>query len=208
MLPNLRQSAWQAAGPICLALSLVSLAPVREAVAETSTQSQISEVIPFDRAFIDMMVPHHQGAVAMAQIAQKRAQHKQVRLLANDVIAGQDREIRQMKAWRKAWYGSAATPSMDTMSTLPGASMSTMGMMTDIRHLRTAKPFDKAFLDAMLPHHRSAVQAATLELRRGSHAQLKNLARGIIAAQRLEIREMQSWRKAWYGSSGMSGMGH
>ncbi len=164
----------------------------------------------FDRQFIDMMVPHHQGAVAMARLALTRAGHVQIKRLAQAIVADQASEITQMKAWRQQWYGSAATPSMDAMPMLPDLKMTMDGasMMHDIAHLRTASPFDKAFIDAMTPHHQLAVAAATLELSRGTHPRLKALALTIIKGQSRELGLMQAYRDLWYGSAmhSMSGM--
>ncbi len=182
-------------------VSLTSAA-TRPAAATRATASA------FDQQFIDMMAPHHQGAVAMAQIALTRAQHPQIKTLARSIIADQNSEIAQMKAWRKAWYGSAATPGMADMPMFPGMTMgmSGMTMMHDITSLKTANPFDKAFIDAMLPHHQMAIDAATLELARGSHPQLKALALSIIKGQSREEGLMQAYREVWYGSAtGMMG---
>ena len=161
---------------------------------------------PFDRQFIDMMVPHHLSAIAEARIALSRAQHPQIKRLARSIIAAQEVEIRQMTAWRKAWYGSATTPDRDHMPMLPHLAMP-MGtnFRHDIAHLKTAKPFDQAFIDAMLPHHQMAVAAAKLELTYGQHAQLKATAVSIIASQSREIGLMQAYRELWYGSMGAMG---
>ena len=75
----------------------------------------------FDQQFIDMMVPHHEGAVAMARIAETRAQHAELKALAADVIRSQASEIDRMKAWRLAWFGSEQTPSMDKMPMVEAA---------------------------------------------------------------------------------------
>lgn len=203
--------------PLSAVLLLGSLAAATMPGIATArqTNTQTSASAPFDRQFIDMMVPHHEGAVAMAKIALKRAQHQQVHTLALAIIGSQDREIGEMKSWRRLWFGSARTPAMANMHMLPGmktnmamTNMTMMNMSSAIRHLRGAKPFDKAFIDAMIPHHLSAVGAAQLELQRGTHAQLKALARNIIAAQQREIRAMKSWRAAWYGAAGMGHMGY
>ncbi|OLP20044.1 hypothetical protein BST81_02055 [Leptolyngbya sp. 'hensonii'] len=59
----------------------------------------------FDLRFMNAMIPHHEGAVAMAKDALTKAQHPELRQLANEIIASQQAEIDQMKQWRKTWYG-------------------------------------------------------------------------------------------------------
>ena len=149
-----------------------------------------------------MMAPHHMGAVAMAQIAQTRAEHPELKTLAANIIASQNTEIGQMKQWRKAWFGSDQTPSMDQMPMLPGmdmTAMNSMNMAQDIKNLQTATPFDKAFLQAMIPHHQSAIDAAKVAKDKGMHPEIKTLAASIITDQQKEITQMQGWLKAWYG---------
>ena len=170
------------------------------------SMATVNTTTPFDRQFIDMMVPHHQGAVAMARIALTRAQHPQIKRLAQSIVAAQQREIAEMKEWRKAWYSSAVTPDMAHMPMLPGLMMH-MDMMADLGRLKTAKPFDKAFIDAMIPHHQMAIKAAELELAHGTHARLRSLALSIIEDQAREIGLMQAYSDLWYGGSGMGHMG-
>ena len=57
----------------------------------------------FDKAFIEMMIPHHQGAIDMATAAQKDAKHAEIKTMAKSIMSAQQREINQMKAWQKAW---------------------------------------------------------------------------------------------------------
>lgn len=57
----------------------------------------------FDAAFIEMMIPHHQGAIDMAELAQKNAGHAEIKAMADAIIEAQQREIDQMKGWQNAW---------------------------------------------------------------------------------------------------------
>lgn len=57
----------------------------------------------FDRAFINDMITHHQGAVDMAKVAQTNAQHTEIKSLAETIIATQEKEINDMKQWQKDW---------------------------------------------------------------------------------------------------------
>jgi hypothetical protein len=57
----------------------------------------------FDAAFLTMMIPHHQGAIDMAKLAQKNAGHTELKKMADGIITAQQSEIDQMHAWQKAW---------------------------------------------------------------------------------------------------------
>src|SRR5688500_5494735 len=74
----------------------------------------------FDQQFIDMMTPHHEGAVEMAKIAQTRAAHAEIKTMASAIITAQQKEIGDMKGWRKRWYGSDQTPTIGEMPMLEG----------------------------------------------------------------------------------------
>lgn len=58
----------------------------------------------FDRAFIDEMTVHHEGAIDMANEALRNAKHQEIKSMANDIISAQSKEIIQMKEWREQWY--------------------------------------------------------------------------------------------------------
>jgi uncharacterized protein (DUF305 family) len=73
-----------------------------------------------------------------------------------------------------------------------------MGMMMDPQQLANQKPFDKAFIDAMIPHHQSAIYMARVALEKSKNTKIKELAQNIISAQQREIEQMTQWRQQWY----------
>lgn len=57
----------------------------------------------FDRAFIEGMIPHHQGAIDMAEMALESAQHEEIKAMAREIISAQQAEIDQMEQWMIDW---------------------------------------------------------------------------------------------------------
>jgi uncharacterized protein (DUF305 family) len=86
-----------------------------------------------------------------------------------------------------------------------GLTMEEMGMDMNVEELDGAKPFDRTFIDMMITHHQGAIRMARAEIAKGTSAQLRKIARAIVAAQKREIVQMNSWRKAWYGATSPSG---
>ena len=59
---------------------------------------------PFDKAFIDAMIPHHQSAIEMAKIAHEKSKIPAIKELAENIVSAQQKEIEQLKRWRQQWY--------------------------------------------------------------------------------------------------------
>lgn len=160
-----------------------------------------------EKHFIEMMIPHHQSAVEMADLALQKAKHPELKKLAAAIKADQTKEIEQLKAWYKQWYGTEVPATSMTgmemhhgrgqgMSGMPMHS-GMMGMNINIDSLKNASDFDKEFIRQMIPHHQSAVKMARMVLKSATHPQIRNLAQAIIKSQTAEIQQMQQWDQAW-----------
>jgi uncharacterized protein (DUF305 family) len=164
-----------------------------------------------DRAFVREMVPHHQMAVEMAEMARMKADHRRIRTLAKSIIEAQNAEIRQLTAIRKGLKVKPLPSGHDEHEAMMrdaetlGLTMDEIGMSMDMDELEDAKPFDKAFIDMMITHHQGAIRMARAELAKGGNAQLRAIARAIVSAQKREITDLNRWRKQWYGGRSPSG---
>jgi len=138
-----------------------------------------------DRAFVADMVAHHESAVQMATIAQERGESAFVKQLADDIVRTQNQEIDVMRGEDR----TLAEAGIQKGSL--GVAEHMMGMDSDVASLKTATPFDKAFIGEMVPHHEGAVTMAKAELSKGKSTKLKLLAQDIITAQEREIAAMR-----------------
>ena len=153
-----------------------------------------------DKHFIEQMIPHHDGAIAMANLALQKAKRPEIKTLATAIIADQTAEIQDMNGWYKDWFGSTV-PKVST-GMMSGGMMSQSGMhmggQEDMAILESAPDFDKAFLEAMIPHHQLAIMMATM-LRSGTNRpEMLQLAKNITTSQSKEIQQMQGWYTEWY----------
>jgi uncharacterized protein (DUF305 family) len=145
-----------------------------------------------DVAFVQGMIPHHQGALAMAQLADGRATDPRVVDLADRIEAAQAPEIETMTGWLDSW-GEPLPEDGGGMD--HGSGMDMGGMSEDeMTALDTAHggDFDRMFLEMMIPHHQDAVEMAETEIADGSDPDVVDLARDIVESQSAEIEEMQT----------------
>jgi len=155
-----------------------------------------------DAHFIEQMIPHHQDAITMSQLALTKAQKPEVKLLAQNIIDSQSKEIEQMKQWYKNWYGkdvpeNESVMGMHGMQQQNGMHMGMMGDSSDITRLENAADFDKAFVEEMIPHHQMAVMMARMLKNGTQREEMKQLADDIITAQIDEIDQMREWLTVW-----------
>jgi len=180
-----------------------------------SRSPQQPRSVRVDQHFIEMMIPHHQDAIAMADLALSRAKRPEVKKIAEAIKKDQTHEIKEMRTWYKQWYGKEVPAhSMDDMGMMgnhhnqgqgTGSSMmgqmgqgqGMMSMMTDLDALKKAPDFDKEFVRQMIPHHQMAVRMAQMASGRAARPEIRTLAQSIIKSQKAEIAQMQGWQQAW-----------
>lgn len=157
----------------------------------------------FDLRFIDAMIPHHEGAVAMAQETLQKSNRPEIKQLAQAIIDAQEKEISELKEWRTGWYPSAGdepmmySAEMGHMMPMTEEMRSSMMMNEDLG--AADDQFDLRFINAMIPHHQGAIEMAQQALEKSDRPEIQELAQTIIDSQQQEIDQMQQWRNDWYG---------
>lgn len=146
-----------------------------------------------DVMFAQGMIPHHQQAIEMADMALDPAvgAGPAVLDLATRIKAGQDPEIAQMTTWLADWDQPTAMDLSDghTMDGMDG--MLSADEMKDLAALSGAE-FDTAWMEGMIRHHEGAITMAEDVAAKGKQPEVKTLAEQIVAAQRAEIDEMRA----------------
>jgi uncharacterized protein (DUF305 family) len=128
----------------------------------------------------------------MARVALKNAEHEEILKLSENIVSTQRAEIEELKSIKQEEFGTSNVPME-----MGQEQMRAMGM-TDPQELANKEPFDKAFIDAMIPHHQSAIEMAQVAREKSEIPEVKELAGNIISAQQKEIEQMTLWRQQWY----------
>jgi uncharacterized protein (DUF305 family) len=164
-----------------------------------ATSPEDSEFNDADVTFAQGMIPHHEQAVEMADLALTNAGSDEVRDLAEQIKAAQDPEIETMTAWLEDWDQDAPSgdmedmdhdmEGMDGMEGMEG--MMSEGEMDDLAAAE-GSAFDAMFLEMMIEHHEGAVTMGEVQRADGQNTDAQDLAEEIIDTQQEEIDEMES----------------
>ncbi len=157
----------------------------------------------YDLRFIDAMIPHHQGAIMMAEDALEKSERPEIQELAQEIISAQEEEIAQLREWRQGWYPDAPdTPvayDAEMGQSMPMTAEQEQMMMMSMDLGAADEEYDLRFIQMMIPHHVGAVEMAEDALEKSQRPEIQKLAQEISAAQEEEISQMRQWRQEWYG---------
>lgn len=139
-----------------------------------------------DVTFAQDMIPHHEQAIKMAEIASK-SDDPAIHELARKIERQQEPEIKKMENLLQEW-GSSMGMGEHHMASMPG-----MMAEAEVQELRSASgvSLDRMFLTMMVEHHKGAIKMAEMEIEEGESRAAIALAEDIVQAQRSEIEEMQ-----------------
>lgn len=172
--------------------------PVSDVLPTVAVASPFLGNAAMDQVYIDTMIPHHQLALDMADIAMQHAEHGEIQSLARDIQVDQADEIRWFHGWRDIWWPGAPPPTPGPLL-MPGMTHAMPGMDVDLAGLAAAQPFDKAWIEAMIPHHQAAIDMTTGALPHLRHTELRDKAQDLAYKQQIEISRMETLYRTWYG---------
>jgi len=151
---------------------------------ETTAPAETTAAADFtgtDLVFAEMMIPHHEQAIEMSELALKLSQDPEVLALAQEILDAQAPEIEQMKTWGNLNLEAHAGHTM--MGMLTPAQMSALAAAT-------GSAFDRLFLEGMIVHHEGAIQMAQMVIQ-SPNAEARKLGEQIVVSQAAEIKLMQ-----------------
>lgn len=155
--------------------------------------SMVANVSDSDISFAQLMIPHHQQAVEMADLALSRTTSPEVKQLAEQIRAAQDPEIEMMSMWLQQWGAPMKMDEDHSGHDMGDMDMSGMMSDDDMQALADAQgaEFDRMWLEMMIAHHEGAISMAEQVKAASSNADVTSLAGAVITGQAVEIDTMQ-----------------
>jgi uncharacterized protein (DUF305 family) len=167
-----------------LLLAVISLPFFSQSASASSHASTLKNLGTNEIMFAQGMIPHHQQAIDMSNMALKNGASAEVKKLAKEIIAAQGKEISQLKYW--------LTATKSSMSMGHDMGMGGMLSKSDLIALKKLKgsKFDVAFLKAMIAHHEGALEMVSV-IGGTKNSEAKKIAIDIREGQSGEITLMK-----------------
>lgn len=135
-----------------------------------------------DMRFIDGVIAHHLNAIHMAQQALKNSKRQEIKDLAQEIIAVDEKSIQELYSWKKSWFNNTR-------------------QITDYEKINLGpsdESFDLRFLNALIAHHEDAIMVSKEIRTKSSRSEILNLADTIINGLSKGIVDLSKWRTEWY----------
>lgn len=178
----------------CSDQDMGAMAPSSAAPSAGSSGSSPSTSAEFNDAdvmFVQMMMPHHEQAVAMSDtLLAKTGVNPDVTALAQQIKAAQQPEIDTMKGFLTAWGQQPMDGGMGGMSHGSDGGMATEAELKEFDQA-DGPGGQKMYLTLMTAHHEGAIKMAETEVSDGKNPEAVDLAKNIIATQQQEIGTMK-----------------
>jgi len=142
-----------------------------------------------DYDFASMMIPHHEGAIVMAEAVIKNGKSSSLINFSKKVIIVQKKEISLLKEFLKT---ANQHPSKDASAFKKALDASMGPMMEGMDKIKLTNNVDKDFVVLMIPHHQSAVDMAKAYLPYSANSNIRAIAEQILAAQKEEINWLKT----------------
>lgn len=162
-------------------------------MGEMNQSSAKAARMPFDHQFLDPMTMHHTQIIEMAELAQERAAHDELKKMAKKMIDDQQ-DIKKMQGMKEQWFaGKGEATNMQ----MPGMKESMKDMDKNMAKLKATKDreFDALFLTMMSKHHTDGIKMARQAESKAQHREVKDMAKKIVNSQQKEKSEMASKKK-------------
>lgn len=135
-----------------------------------------------DKDYLNGMIAHHLSAIHMSKQAIKNSSRPEVRGLSEAIIAADERDIQELYDLKKTLFSDER-------------------QVTKYDQINLGKPdvkFDQRFLNAMLEHHRQAIEMAREVRQLSTNTEILNIADQVIVALESNSRTLLDWQTSWY----------
>ena len=158
-----------------------------EAMMSAEMSTSFNEV----QMFAEMMIPHHQQAIDMSNLAlEKESSSPELKDLAKRIIDGQTPEIALMEGWRDESDEGGMMGMMSSGGEMMMGGMASNEEMKNLAELEGSE-FDTEFLTLMITHHEGALHMVHM-IDDSTFDEAAQLAKDIVRVQTEEIEEMKA----------------
>lgn len=182
-----------ASGAVAMATSSSSVTQrLEEAMQQNSLQMKQMELTSnIDRDFASLMIKHHEGAIALSKIELESGDDAKIRMKAEKLIEKQQKEIASLQpyAQRTVMVSSTDGEATQTLTSVLDDTQS------NVEEIEMSGDADHDYAHLMVVHHQDGIELANHQIQFGKSAELKAMAKKMIAEQKKEIVELKTWIK-------------